>query len=215
MHKKNHHKSVSPENTFNHTHHTHNNNHNHSNNHNHTNNHNNNHTHSNNIYSENDSVNSQKGSHNNEANDEFHEFVEAPALAQTQSHDDGNNGITANKSAHNKQTPQKDLSKMSFDELFKTPQLSSSASVGQANFTQSNGNNWGGYNQPIQGAQNNYGFNVTPQQYNHYSHIASSQQPFVNQFSHNPYIGYAPHNNLHAAYNLPQTNYNSNGFSFY
>jgi hypothetical protein len=28
------------------------------------------------------------------------------------------------------------------------------------------------------------------------------QPQYVNQFAHNPYIGYAPHNSLHASYNM-------------
>lgn len=35
--------------------------------------------------------------------------------------------------------------------------------------------------------------------YGGYTH---AQPQYVNQFAHNPYIGYAPHNNLHAAYNF-------------
>ena len=38
--------------------------------------------------------------------------------------------------------------------------------------------------------QMNYGYNA----YNH--------PQYVNQLAHNPYIGYAPHNSLHAAYNM-------------
>jgi hypothetical protein len=104
---------------------------------------------------------------------------------------------------------------LSFDELLKTPHLTPSASSNQPHFPQ-NSNNWGNLNQQFQNAQNNYGFNAASQ-YNQYSSFGTQQQPFVNQFSHNPYIGYAPHNNLHAAYNLPQSqmNYNNNGFSFY
>ena len=45
-------------------------------------------------------------------------------------------------------------------------------------------------------------------QYNNHHHGAMyggythAQPQYVNQFAHNPYIGYAPHNNLHAAYNF-------------
>jgi hypothetical protein len=41
--------------------------------------------------------------------------------------------------------------------------------------------------------QLNYGHNLYQQQ---------QQQQYINQFAHNPYIGYAPHNSLHAAYNM-------------
>lgn len=48
----------------------------------------------------------------------------------------------------------------------------------------------------------NYGYGVQ-------NSYAQNQQPqYVNQFAHNPYIGYAPHNNLHASYNYTGFNFN-------
>lgn len=58
-----------------------------------------------------------------------------------------------------------------------------------------------GYNQ--NGFQGNLYNRVNPQYPNGYSHGQYPyQQPYVNQFAHNPYIGYTPHNQLHASYNM-------------
>ena len=43
-----------------------------------------------------------------------------------------------------------------------------------------------------------HGYNGHSNYYNNFN----MQPQYVNQFAHNPYIGYTPHNNLHAAYKM-------------
>jgi len=47
----------------------------------------------------------------------------------------------------------------------------------------------------------------------HQSNFQNGQ--FTNQFIHNPYIGYAPHNQLHAAHNLHPAQNSYNNFNLY
>ena len=100
---------------------------------------------------------------------------------------------------HQASHPAQDPSKLSFDELFKQPQLNTTQSQPQtqtlSSYTQQHqvmGQlQWNPYGQPA----HNYGGYNYGQGYNQQAH-------YVNQFAHNPYIGYAPHNNLHASYNM-------------
>lgn len=119
------------------------------------------------------------------------------------------NGVNgASNNYQSQQQQQKDISKMSFDELLKNPQISSSSSAQQQ---QQQPSNWGMYGQSqLQNHFGNYGMTQQQNQYCFMSQQQSlypqQQQSYINQFAHNPYIGYAPHNNLHAAYNiLPQS----------
>lgn len=179
------------------------------------------------------SVQSQKGSHANENEDEFSDYVEAasPMLNQTQSHNNNNNNNSNSNSNNNNthpnnhlqqhnhshshnnhsQSEQKDPSKMSFDELLKTPQLCSSHSQQQSVPLYSpQQSQWGVYGAPQSysgfAANHHYSGYVQPQAYN--------QGQFVNQFAHNPYIGYAPRNNLHAAYSTTQSASNNGYVNF-
>lgn len=81
---------------------------------------------------------------------------------------------------------------------------------------------------------NNHNINNQPQwsQHQHQHHFGSSASyglqtqgqnyqnnfqngHFTNQFLHNPYIGYTPHNQLHAVHNLHPTQNCHNNFNLY
>ena len=83
---------------------------------------------------------------------------------------------------------------MSFDDLMKNPQVQTQNTQHQYQQHAHQQPQWNIYAQP-----NNYG--ASP-----YQHGYAPQQQYVNQFAHNPYIGYTPHNPLHASYNF--TGYN-------
>jgi hypothetical protein len=110
----------------------------------------------------------------------------------------------------------KDPSQMSFDELLK------GSAQPQWNAPTNAANQWGPQSAPQQ--QQQYWQYGAPQQQwpqqqwgqqfqaNVQQYSANGQQQFSNQFIHNPYIGYAPHNQLHAAHNLQPS---SNNFGYF
>lgn len=84
---------------------------------------------------------------------------------------------------------------MSFDELMKNPQ-------GQTQNTQHQSHPQTNYHHQQQHPQwNMYGQQQASFGNFGYQQGYIPQQQYTNQFAHNPYIGYAPHNPLHASYN--------------
>jgi hypothetical protein len=100
---------------------------------------------------------------------------------------------------HTQVTHQPDPTKLSFDDLFKQSQQNSTnlqqhkqpqtlPSYPQQNFS------WTGLQQNSMNIHYNGQINYGNNNYH--------QPQYINQFAHNPYIGYAPHNSLHASYNM-------------
>ena len=148
---------------------------------------------------DNDSSIEQNGRITNQDDDEFTDYIDpvvnnAPQIVQnTQSH-----------------VQAKDPSKLSFDELFKQPQQPAQPQPQTLpiypNHQQQQ--QWG-HQYPNAMNMNGYTYNSAGMGYNQHMYNHQNHPQYVNQFAHNPYIGYAPHNNLHAAYNMNMNmNYN-------